>query len=352
MTAAGGVAALEPGAEPFRLGVYPTPVERVLATPTDVELWVKRDDMTSPVYGGNKVRKLEYLLADARRRGASRIVTLGATGSHHVLATAVHGKLHGFTVAAVLVPQPRTEHVINNLRAGLAQGLDARPVSRWAFVPFALVRARSSHTLFVPPGGSNLVGSWGYVDAARELAVQVKAGLLPEPDIVVVTLGSGGTAAGLAAGLEAAGLKSRVRAVGVAEPPWAVRFVARRLHARLARALGLRAGREDRHARLSIDFRYLGAGYGHPTDAGRLAAEEARGFGLHVDPTYTSKTFAAALDIVRDAPAKTKVLYWHTLSSAPLTPLLTNAPDERALAQGLARLVGAREAEPPARRIW
>ena len=83
---------------------------------------MKHDDQTSVLYGGNKVRKLEYLIVAARAREARRIVTFGAAGSHHVLATTVHASSAGFRTAAVLTPQPRTDHAVRNLRAGLALG--------------------------------------------------------------------------------------------------------------------------------------------------------------------------------------------------------------------------------------
>ena len=97
------------------LGSYPTPVE-----PIDDRLWVKRDDLTSAVYGGNKVRKLELFFAAARAEGKSRLLTLGAAGSHQVLATALFGAQNGFEVEAVLVPQPASEHGKENLRTALA----------------------------------------------------------------------------------------------------------------------------------------------------------------------------------------------------------------------------------------
>src|SRR5215472_6673366 len=98
------------------LGSYPTPLEplEALSRP-GCSLWIKRDDLTNPLYGGNKVRKLERLLADAKQRGAQRILTVGAVGSHHVLATAVFGRRAGFEVEAVLVPQPRTAHAVDDL---------------------------------------------------------------------------------------------------------------------------------------------------------------------------------------------------------------------------------------------
>src|ERR1700677_4477293 len=162
----------------------PTPVEALagLSAP-GCALWVKRDDLTHHVYGGNKVRKLEYLLGDARARGAKRLVTVGAVGSHQVLATTYFGTKAGFEVEAVLVPQARTDRVVEVLRADLGLGLRAFPVGSWAAAPWALLGRVASGARLIPLGGSSAVGTEGYVDAGRELAEQVRQGAMPEPDV-------------------------------------------------------------------------------------------------------------------------------------------------------------------------
>lgn len=325
------------------IGTYPTPVERAaeLSRP-GAELWIKRDDLTHARYGGNKVRKLEHLLARAKANGVDRIVTVGAIGSHHVLATAVHAARFGIRVEAVLVPQPRTPHVVENVRADLALGVVPFPTRSWAMVPLLVAWRVLSGARYVPVGGSNVDGALGYVDAARELAEQVRAGELPEPDVVVVTLGSGGTAAGLAVGLAQAGLETRVLGVCVVDPAWAAVWTARRLVRACARRVDpkLRASASER---FSVDLRYLGEGYGHATEEGARATREAARLSLPhgplvLDVTYTAKTFAAALDLLATGAAPT-VLYWHTLSSAPLAPLLEGAPVENDLPPKLRRLL-------------
>jgi len=358
-------------ASPPQMPTVPTPVERVAglsaaatAWAGGAELWVKRDDRTHPVYGGNKVRKLEGILAAARARAATRLVTVGAAGSHHVLATAYFGREAGLEVEAVLVPQPRTEHVARVLRASVGCGVRAFPVGSWAAAAPALGLRRlagGGKAMLVPVGGSSVAGSMGYVEAARELAAQVRAGELPEPGVCVVALGSGGTAAGLAAGFALEGLATRVVGVSVSDPAWLVALVAHGL-ARACVRRGLAARRaavraaaatasgptmepstaaallfEPAAPRLSVDARFLGGGYAHPTAEGReaiaLAAEHA---GLALDPTYTGKAFASALWHVR-ARRASHVLYWHTLSSAPLDALFpeagarARAPDEASL---------------------
>ncbi len=295
-----------------------------------LSLWVKRDDLTHEVYGGNKVRKLEWLLAEAQAKGCGRVVTIGAVGSHHVLATTYFGRAQGLGVEAVLVPQPATGHAMDVLRADLALGLEPFPVgARWQ-VPLAVWWRARKGAFVIPVGGSSVVGSMGYVGAARELAEQVRRGEMPEPDTCIVALGSGGTAAGLAAGFEAEGMKTKVVGVCVADPAWAVRAACMRLAAACASRIGVRLT----GSRLTTEERFLGEGYGRATREGEEATAVAReAAGLELDPTYTAKAFASALEHVRSAGSKQGpvVLYWHTLSSAPMQPLLENAPSEDAI---------------------
>ncbi len=311
----------------LRLGTYPTPVTRLdaLSTP-DTALWIKRDDLTHPLYGGNKVRKLAHLLADAQQRRAQRVVTVGSVGSHHVLATGVFGKLAGMHVDAALLPQPRTPHVLETVRASVAQGVGLFPAESYTQAARLVQSWVAAGAYYIPAGGSNRVGTLGIVEAAAELAAQVRAGELPEPDLIVLPLGSGGTTAGLLAGLASAGLRSRVLAVTVAEPPELFEHQARAL----AKTLVSKALRPHVLARLEIERGYLGAGYGHPTEASTHATEEAAKAGILLDPTYTAKAFAATLARVALGAERT-ILYWQTLSSAPLAPLLRGAPLEHEL---------------------
>jgi D-cysteine desulfhydrase len=358
----GALAAIgaEPGRVALALGRYPTPVERLpsLSTPT-TDLWVKRDDLTHEVYGGSKVRKLERLLAVARAAGADRIVTVGAAGSHHVLATTYFGGGAGFSIEAVLFPQPTTDHVIEVLGAAVALGVRAFPVASVGFAPLVVASRVLTGARFIPPGGSNVEGALGYVEAARELAMQVRRGELPEPDWCVTALGSGGTAAGLAAGLAAEGLKTRVVAVCILTPVWLAAFVSRILARACATRIGTRLTGPALRARLVVDRRFVGNGYGHPTRVGEEAARRAEGeAGLRLDPTYTAKAFACALGLAGD-PLRGTVLYWHTLSSAPIARLLDAAPSpangarprEAALAPPLRMLLARGRPRPTRGRI-
>jgi 1-aminocyclopropane-1-carboxylate deaminase/D-cysteine desulfhydrase-like pyridoxal-dependent ACC family enzyme len=316
-------------------GTYPTPVERV----DEAGLWVKRDDLTSAVYGGNKVRKLELLLGAAREAGRSRLLTLGAVGSHQVVATAIFGAREGFTVDAVLVPQPAGADTELNLRVALAHGLRAHPCPAWSLAPAYLAPHLGRDACFIPLGGSNVLGSLGFVDAAHELAAQIRAGDLVEPDLVVVATGSGGTAAGLAVGFEQAGLKTRVLGVAVAPPTPVLRHLSRRLAQKTAAEAGLGVAAGLRAAkRIDVDGAWIGRGYGHATDEGRSALAIGARAGLALDVTYTAKAFACALAYAKRGDVR-EVLYWHTLSTAPLEPLLGECGAREPLPEPLARLL-------------
>jgi D-cysteine desulfhydrase len=309
------------------LGRYPTPVQLLSPRPpakAASRLWVKRDDQSGPWYGGNKVRKLEIILRDARARGRRRLVTIGAAGSHHVLATTVYGRREGFEVEAVLVPQVRTDHARTNLRVALALGLTPFCVQSYAEAPFAVLRRMGSDAHFVAAGGSSVRGALGYVDAARELAEQIAGGLLPVPDLIVTPLGTGGTVAGLAAGLELLGLRSRILAVSIAPPPRFVHLVCLELARRALRIAGGAAPASALARRIVLESRYLGQGYGHPTAWGALATKNGRHLQVALDTTYTAKAFAAAID--RFARREFgEILYWHTLSSVPIDRVLASS---------------------------
>ncbi|MCU0693458.1 MAG: pyridoxal-phosphate dependent enzyme [Polyangiaceae bacterium] len=329
---------------PALLGTYPTPVEPLAPLSSErCALWVKRDDRTHPMYGGNKVRKLEILLADACARGARRIVTFGTVGSHHVLATALHGRSAGLEVAAILTPQPWSAHACANLRAALGAGLQAYPCSRIVRVPVTLARLVRRGDYVMPPGGSSPLGSVGYADAVQELRTQVREGRMPMPTEIVVALGSGGTAAGLLAGVVETGMPVRVVGVRVVDPP----LVTRASTLLLARAVARRRSRDVSARQLANQFDmergFLGAGYGHCTPQGAAAIATAAQLQLQLEPCYTAKAFAAALVRVASGHAPT-VLYWHTLSSAPMEPLLAAAPGESDLAPELRALLAGHQA--------
>ncbi len=321
-----------------------TAVEQVEELSTNAEVWVKRDDQTSSVYGGNKVRKLEFLLGDARQRDSKTLVTAGAWGSHHVLATTLFGTKWGFNVHAVMVPQPLTPHAENNLRCVVGAGAKLHPVRSWiATAPtvaglVASLNRSEGGAYRVAYGGSSVVGALGFVEAGLELAAQIAKGECPEPDAIYVPLGSGGTAAGLAVGLAAAGLTTEVVAVRVTPLVVCNRATVSALVVGILRHLrsleiSFPAVRRAALSQLRIDGSFFGAGYGERDPAAERAAEWAERSGLHVDPTYTSKSLAALMRDAESSRQGQKLLFWLTLSGADLSDRLADAPPLPAFAR-------------------
>lgn len=310
------------------LATLPTPVERLEALGKalhHVDLWVKRDDLTGHPYGGNKIRKLELLLGQALADGATCVATVGAVGSNHVLATAIHARQLGLRCTAITFPRPITPPVTRTILATASVGARFVHLPTAALVPCAIpaVRAmaklRGERMTWIAGGGSSPVGTVGYVGAALELAAQVRAGQLPEPAWIYVALGSGGTAAGLAAGLRLAGLATRIRAVrvvpGLVIGPRRVAALANETLDLLA-ASGLpHAVPRVRAADIDVVEDQLGAGYGHATRGSSAAVRLVRDLeAVPVEETYTGKTIAAlVVDLGSGRVAPEEVaLFWST----------------------------------------
>ena len=179
-----------------RLGLFPTPVEKVerLGTALGLErLYMKRDDLSGAVYGGNKVRMLEFLLGGALRSNAREVVTVGYAGSNHALALAIYANLLGLKFSAYLLPQANAHYVRRNLLACYHHHARLHACGNYlslvGSVLGGLIRAtvqNGSLPGFIQPGGSSPLGIVGYVNAALELKEQIDAGLLPEPDRIYV----------------------------------------------------------------------------------------------------------------------------------------------------------------------
>ncbi|WP_320671937.1 1-aminocyclopropane-1-carboxylate deaminase/D-cysteine desulfhydrase [Patulibacter defluvii] len=305
--------ALRGGLPHVALGERPSPVRRLTALEDGPgpELWLKDDGAFGDGgWGGNKVRKLEWLLPDARRRGRRTILTFGGLGTNWGLATALYARDQGLRTALVLVDQPIDDHVRAQLGRLERSGATLHRVRDKRGVLLRLPALLARHAgggrppYLLPPGGSSPVGALGYVDAAFELAAQVAAGALPEPAHLVTAVGSGGTAAGLVVGLRAAGLRTRVVGVVVNDQlrldERAVLGLARRT-ATLLRRRGADLDPDPDPVAddgLLLVREWLGDGYGHATAEGdravRLAGERE---GLALDPVYTGKALAALLDM-------------------------------------------------------
>jgi len=301
------------------LSERPTPVREL----PGVGIWVKEDGaFGSGGWGGNKVRKLEWLIPDAQRRGRRSILTFGGLGTNWGLATALYAREHGLETALALVDQPVDDHVRAQLARLEASGArihrthtKARTV---AMLPWLLARnARGGRPPYLlPAGGSSPVGALGYVEAALEIAAQVEAGSLPEPAHVVVPVGTGGTAAGLALGFQIAGLRSRVVGVVVNDQLRLDAPVFARLARRTAALLERRGARLGQlrlePGMLDLTRDQIGAGYGHRTEAAEAAAALAAEERLALDPVYTAKAMAGLLALRAEGDLGEPVLFIHT----------------------------------------
>ena len=297
------------------------------------DLAVKRDDLTSTSYGGNKVRKLELLLGQAVDEGRRAVVTFGAYGSNHALATAVHATALGIEPHVVLSPQEPGPFSARVLRAHAGIGTCIHPVAGWdgteeaARVREELRERDGIAPLAIPMGGSNARGATAYVNAALELIDQSDEAV---PDVVYVAGGTLGTAAGLAIGFAAGGAPTRVTAVRVTPEEVANEAFAARL---AGDVVSLLLSTDERFPaleadELALDVRHdwFEPGYGVVTPETTEAVASAYRVGLTAETTYTGKALAA---LARDARsgrlAGKRVLYWHTYNSAPLP---SAGPDE------------------------
>lgn len=303
------------------LARVPTPVE-----PCDPiagwlgrgDVWVKRDDQISPLYGGNKVRRYEFVLADAQARGARRLVTAGGLASTQVMATAIFGASLGLPVHAVLFDQPVTRFARRALLADVTAGATLTHGGGYAATALRTALAlRGGGSYLILPGAAGPLANLGYLDAMVELDAQVRAGLCPRPDVIVLPTGSSGTLAALALGASWLG--------------WPTEVVGVRITSRLAcnrLSIGLIAAETSRFVRrLAPSVRFgtprfrllhgaIGPGYGHPTPEAADALPHVRALlGVPGEVTYTAKALVGLRSLCADPRYRGKtLLFWSTLS--------------------------------------
>ena len=302
------------------LAVTPTPLYRWRAPVIDdsVELWIKRDDLTGSTLSGNKVRKLEFLLYEALKQGSDTIITCGGLQSNHARATAVAARQLGMHSHIFLgTNDPDTDPGWNgNLMLDRLAGAAIHLIPPDIYedrervmndLAADLVRA-GKKPYVIPEGGSNALGSWGYIDAWREI-IENDAGEIPDFDDIVFACGSGGTPAGLALAVRMSGKQTRVHAVNVSDHPDT-------FHMRINRILD-DLGTEERSEKL-VDLvdGYSGRGYAlsRPEEL-RLLRDVAGTTGVILDPVYTIKAFYGLCEEFRknrDRFAGRRILFLHT----------------------------------------
>lgn len=300
---------------------------------------IKHDEHSSPVYGGNKVRKLEYLLQRARDRNAKRVATFGTVASNHALATALHAATLDLECTCFLSHQKKTPQAQRALSAHVQSGTE--------IVYFGGDRRQRRDTLrkylrgrsvwVIPIGGSNWLGTVAFINAALELADQIAAGTVPEPARLYVASGTMATAAGLALGLALAGRRTEVQAVRVTHEFIANRNAMQRLMTKTVAALHARDARfpADLATRTHLAFRdeFFGPGYAHSTVAADRAIELAGAqLGLTLDTSYTGKAMAALLHDAEQAERRDgSMLFWNTCNAEALRASADVAADTAAL---------------------
>ncbi|MDB4940827.1 MAG: putative pyridoxal phosphate-dependent deaminase [Labilithrix sp.] len=329
------------------LAHVPTPVEPVTAIGDWLGrqggIFMKRDDLVSPLYGGNKVRRFEYVLADARARGRRRLVTVGGLASTQAMATALFGKALGFAVRVVLFDQPVTTFARETLRGLAAAGAElvhGGGYTMTALRAFEAARRDADENYFIFPGAAGPRANLGYVDAMFELAAQVARGEAERPDVIVLPTGSSGTLAALALGAAHLGWPTEIVGVRITSPLATNRLTVGAVIRATDRYLAARDPRwkpRRTAVRYRLDGSALGAGYGHPTaDALEGAAQTERLIGASGEVTYSGKALAGLRAIAGDPTyAKKSILLWNTLSRA--RPVLPPLDLERDLPRALHR---------------
>jgi len=325
----------------------PTPIERLteLEKMFDLhegEIYIKRDDKIHQIYGGNKLRKFEFIFGDAIKKKKKGMVTLGGIGTNHGLACAITCKEQDppLTCDLFLFPQPITWHVQRSLLLFnyFSAKIHLGGGDIGTFVKTLFFQVRHPKYYFMFPGGSplfgfgNPLGSIGFINASFELVEQVEKGEIPEPDAIFIAGGSTGTAAGLIAGCKLSGLKTKVHIIAVyadfiANPSAVVRNA--------NKAIKYLYKRDKSIPKIKItenDFKflkgYLGSGYGIKTVRGQKAVDiiydlEGKNKDFKLETTYTGKTMAAMFEYLNKEENKSKkVLFWNTYNSNDLDKYL------------------------------
>ena len=293
----------------------PTPIEmlpRLSAQLNGPQIFIKRDDQTGLAFGGNKTRKLEYLLADAQEQGADTLITAGAVQSNHCRQTAAAAARNGFACVLVLTGEKPSKPSGNNfldlfLGAEIvwAEGADRELVLQQTF---EIIQSTGRKPYLIPYGGSNPIGALGYVNAVQELLEQIEA-----PHWIIFPSSSGGTQAGLALGGRIYNYQGSILGISIDNLASDLSQRVARLAGETAQALGIDQSFSPRDILVNDD--YLGGGYGIMGEPEVEALNMfARSEGILLDPVYTGRAAAGLIDLIRRGKftADQRVLFWHT----------------------------------------
>jgi len=317
------------------LGNFPTPVQKLHHLGKKIgaaSFYIKRDDLSSKIYGGNKVRKLEFLLAEAKQKKADTLITGGGVGSNFSLATTIHGGKLGMRTVIILTDHPISESAKKNMLLDYYHQAKMLKVSPrfWRFMVryqflINIDPLKGKLPYFIPIGGSNELGSVGFIDAAFELKKQVADGILPEPDYIFITSGSLGSFCGLWLGCQLADLKAKVVGVNVSSANTTgaalkINGICRYLRKSDSSFPQLKVSNSE----LTILEDFRGEGYAYFTKQGMEAISLMHSSEkIKLDGTYTGKTLAGTLDYIKKNGLEDKNhLFWNTYNSVDLSHLI------------------------------
>lgn len=305
--------------EPLDLGHFPTPLAslgRLTETLGGPEIWIKRDDLSGLGGGGNKIRKLRYLAAEALRQESDVIMTTGAQQSNHARQTASTAARLGLPCVLVLGGNPpagaQGNYLLDRFFDAEVRWAGDRPLMKALLAEAEVLHSEGHRPFVVPYGGSNGLGACGFVEAFVELARQIKARALHFTAVIVAS-SSGGTQAGLSVGAHALKATTRVIGISIAEK-------SPTLHRQLADIAAQIQTRLDLDFELGADHfltidDYLGGGYGVVSDLERRAIRTlAQTEGLLADPVYTGRALGGLMGLIRKGAFRhdERVLFWHT----------------------------------------
>lgn len=331
------------------LGTFPTPIQKLnnlrqeLSIPN---LYIKRDDLSgkisqdgSRLFGGNKVRKLEFLLGEALEHNAKTVITFGCIASNHAVATAAYAQHLGLKTIIMVKPQPNSSIVRKNLLLMQHYGADihfcpdGKMREKQTIDQFIEYKQRDGNfPYFIPTGGSMPVGIIGFVNAVFELREQIQAGQIPEPDRIYIPAGSWGSSVGLLLGIKAVHLKTKVMIIAI-EPEENLEK-----HKEILFDLFNKTNKylhscdntfplfELTEKDFAINHAFTGNKYGQFTQEGYTAIKVFQEQeNINLDGTYTAKAVAAMLDDLKNLENKNQViLYWHTYCGDSFESILSN----------------------------
>ena len=316
----------------LRLIDAPTPVHHLKTLGSQINhsnLWVKLDGLSGDLYGGSKIRNLEFLLGETLKRRSSKVVTFGAVESNFAVATALYAQSLNIKADLFLANFSHSddEVVASDLNVLSRMGATVHYVSKFeCFVRhldakhLGFSSARDKSATIIPIGGACRVGCLGLLNATIELHQQIRSGAIPAPSAIFLPLGSGGTIAGLHAGLSLLGMSCSIigiRIAGGPSPQSLLRLSSQTLsyaHANYGSLIPTTSSTPKIEIWNSDPF----AGYAIPADeTGRVTRRLLETEGIHLDQKYTAKAMSVFLDYVVRSQDRRPLLFWNTCNNRP-----------------------------------